>query len=120
MRQYGDVPPWVGAGAAPKVSSVSGVGRAAGGGAAVQTQDGNGFGHIEVTMGGAAVAAGQVVLTFAAAPPVLFFAADEMFGPLTIVNNDGAHTSITIQWLRPGGYVVGNKYNIHYEWSISQ
>lgn len=120
MRQYGEVPPWLGAKPAPQITSVSGVGENAGGGAGVQTQDGSGFGHIEVMMGKSAIAAGQIVLTFSVAPPVLFFSGAEMFGPLTITNNDGAHTSITIAWTRPGSYIVGKRYDIHYEWSVSQ
>lgn len=116
MRQYGEVPPVLSTNAAPQVSATSGLGT--GGGAAVQTKDGQGFGEVLVTSGSNPSAGGSVTLTFAQTPPVLFLAGDEAFGALTAANNDGAHTTFAISWATT--LPPNRALRLAYEWSVSQ
>lgn len=120
MRQYGEVPPTLSTAAAPSVSTTTGLGT--GGGASVQTKglpsDGQGFGDVVVMSGSNPSSSGSVVLTFPQTPPILFFAADEGFGALTVTGNDGAHTSITVAWSVT--LPKSRRLGIHYEWNVSQ
>lgn len=116
MRQYGEVPPWLSTAAAPAVSATTGLGT--GGGAGVQTKDGQGFGAVEIIVGSNPSVGGSVALVFPQQPPVLFFSATDGFGTLSATNNDGAHTTITLNWtaqLQPG-----SRQSIQYEWSVSK
>lgn len=116
MRQFGEVPPWLSTASAPAVSSVTGLGT--GGGAGVQTKDGQGFGAVEIVTGSNPSAGGSVVLAFAQQPPIMFFGATDGFGTLTATNNDGAHMSITLNWTAQ--LPPGRRLSIHYEWANSK
>lgn len=113
MRQYGELPPWLSTAAAPAVSAVTGLGT--GGGAGVQTKDGQGFGEVCIVAGSNPSVGGSVVLAFAQVPPLMFFGAADGFGVLTATNNPSA--AITLTWtaqLKPGRHVIA------YEWSNSK
>lgn len=114
MRQYGEVPPWVGAGPAPAVISATGLGT--GGGASVSTADGSGFGEVLIMTGSNPSANGNVHLAFGTVPPSLFLSGDEAFGTLASANNPSS--DITFSW--SGGTLKPNKrYRMHYEWAAS-
>jgi hypothetical protein len=114
MRFAYEPPPWLAPQNTPKVKSVIGLGT--GGGAAVQTADSDGFGAVRVTAGPNASAAGNVVLTFPlGAPPVLFIAGDDAFGPLLSV----AGADYTISW-SAAALKAGVMHRIHYEWAVSR
>lgn len=116
MRQYGEIPPWLSTAAAPAVSSTTGLGT--GGGAAVQTKDGQGFGEVRIYVGSNPSTGGQIILTFPQTPPVLFISGDDGFGTLTVTNNDGAHTAITVAWAaKPPPNV---QLRLQYEWATSK
>ena len=113
MRQYGEVPPWLSTAAAPAVSATTGLGT--GGGAGVQTKDGQGFGTVEIVAGNNAAVGGSVVLAFPSLPPLMFFSTTDAFGALSSANNPS--TSITISWtaqLKPGRHII------NYEWAVSK
>jgi hypothetical protein len=114
MRQYGDVPAWLSTAAAPMVLQTTGLG--VGGGASVQSKDGQCFGEVFVQTGAAPAASGSVVLSFPQTQPTMFFSGDEEFGALTI----GAQgvTPIAIGWnltLPPRRLL-----RLQYEWSVSK
>jgi hypothetical protein len=116
MRQFGEVPPWLSTAAAPAVSAASGLGT--GGGAGVQTTDGQGFGEVRIVTGNNPSAGGSVTLTFPQQPPVLFLAGDEGFGALSAPNNDGAHITFVISWATT--LPPNRRLRIHYEWNVSK
>jgi hypothetical protein len=116
MRQFGEVPPWLSAAAAPAVVSMTGIG--AGGGAGVQTQDGQGFGEVCIVTGSNPAAGGSVTLNFPQLPPILFFTGSDVFGVISAAGNDGAHNQIVLSWtaqLPPGA-----RCQLHYEWAVSR
>lgn len=120
MRQYGEVPPVLSTAQPPAVSAVTGLGT--GGGAGVQSKgapsDGQGFGAVEIIVGSNPSVGGSVTLIFAQQPPLLFIAGTDAFGTITAPNNDGAHTTIVINWttqLQPGARMA-----LHYEWASSR
>lgn len=117
MRNAYEPAPWLAALNTPVVTSTSGLGT--GGGAAVQTADSGGFGDIFVYVGDDFTASGSIALTFPNTPPSLFISGDESFGPLTQATVGNV---VTISWTAasfksPSG---GKRYQIHYEWSVSQ
>ena len=116
MRQYGSVPPWLAASNTPAVSTVTGLGTR--GGASVQTPDGSGFGEVWVYPDANFTASGSVALTFPSAPPSLFIAPDQSFGPVTQATVGNV---ITISWTAAAfGSVSGSKKHlIAYEWTSS-
>lgn len=114
MRQYGEVPPWVGTGPAPTVQSVTGLGT--GGGAGVDTDDGSGFGDVLIQTGSNPSAGGNIVLAFSVVPPLLFISGDGEFGALIVTNNPSA--AVTITWAAT--LPPGRKLRLNYEWSVSK
>jgi hypothetical protein len=80
--------------------------------------DGQGQGYVEIQVGSNPSAGGSVTLVFATQPPVLFIAGSDTFGPLTAPNNDGAHTTITINWTAQ--LMANSRHRINYEWSVSK
>lgn len=120
MRSFGSVPPVLSVAQPPAVSAVTGLGT--GGGAGVQSKgspsDGQGFGSVEIIAGSNPSAGGSVTLIFPALPPLLFIAGTDEFGTITAPNNDGAHTTITINWT--GTLKPGQRYSLAYEWSVSK
>jgi len=119
MRQFGSVPPVLSAAQPPAVSAVTGLGhrRRAGVNSKGSPSDGQGFGTIEIVAGNDAATGGSVTLIFPQLPPLLFIAATDAFGTLTAPNNDGAHTTITINWT---ARLAGGRHAIHYEWASSK
>ncbi len=120
MRQYGEVPPTLSTAQPPAVSAVTGLGT--GGGAGIYSggspSDGQGFGSVQIVAGSNPSVGGSVTLVFPQQPPLLFISGNGEFGTITAPNNDGAHTTIAINWtgqLRPG-----EKFQLNYEWAVSK
>lgn len=113
MRQYGEVPPWLSTAAAPQVKTVAGIGT--GGGAGVQTKDGQGFGEVILRSGSNPSAGGNVVLQFPQTPPTLFISGDEEFGVLTVTGQ--TTTTVTISWATT--LPPSRRLRLHYEWNAS-
>lgn len=113
MRQYGEVPPWLSAAAAPQVSATTGLGT--GGGAGVQTQDAQGFGSVFVQVGSNPSGSGSITLVFATTPPTMFFSWDS---DVTLSVSGQGTTSITLSWAST--LQAGRKNVISYEWSVSK
>lgn len=114
MRQYGEVPPWLSPAVAPAVSATTGLGT--GGGAGVQTPDGQGFGSIIVAAGPDAAVGGSITLVYATTPPTMFYAASDAFGTLTVTGQ--GTTTHTLTWTaKPSNR---SDHLISYEWATSQ
>jgi len=114
MRQYGEVPPTLGAGPAPKVSIVTGLGT--GGGASVFTQDGSGYGDVFIQTGKNPDATWEVQIEFSSAPPTLFVSGDDALGILEVSQ---VGTTLTVN-STDAFWSPNTKYQLHYEWAVSQ
>lgn len=115
MRQYGEVLP-VPPSDPPAISTIAGLGT--GGGAGVQSQVGqSGWGHVVVKTGLNPLANGNVHLVFGSAPPSLFVAGDESFGPLGVTGQ--GTTDIVIAWTS-ATLLPQHTYRINYEWAVSR
>jgi hypothetical protein len=119
MRQYGSVPPILSTAQPPAVSATTGLGT--GGGAGVQSPlkpaDGQGQFYIDIQVGSNPSAGGSVTLVFPSMPPLLFIAGQTSFGTITAPNNDGAHTTIVVNWA--GQLRANARMRIDCEWAVS-
>lgn len=121
MRQYGEVPPVLSTAQPPAVSATTGLGT--GGGAGVHSKgspsDGQGFGVINLVVGSNPSVGGSVTVIFAQQPPLLFIAPNgDGLGTITAPNNDGSHTTITINWSAQPR--ANSRMAIDYEWASSR
>ena len=114
MRYPFEPAPWLAASNTPSVSGAVGLGL--GGAAGVQTDDSSGFGRIRIIPGPGYTAAGNVALTFPAAPPALFIAGDEGFG---VITQAAVGRVVTISWTT-ALLVPRHEYAISYEWSSNK
>lgn len=113
MRQYGEVPPVLSTALAPAISAATGLGT--GGGAGVQTPDGQGWGAVIVRAGPGAPAGGSLTLVYPQTPPAMFYGPSEAFGTLAVAGQ--GTTTHVLSWT--GTLTPNQPHRIAYEWGSS-